>query len=294
VTPDEELARAGARCWNWLDANAASFAPAAGDSATRNARLRAFGELVYVLSACRALAREPDPPLRRLVAFAADAVGTFDWESAVMRDARFLVPVLTMIAFLESAGRDAGRWRAVVARRIEVGILDALDLVPYRRLELQRGLERGGFTTGGETFEQLYRRCALAREISVTAMTPEDVYALTHVVFYLCDDGLADARARLPAAEVARLARLVRVCGRVALIGGALDQLAELVACAAFLRLHDPLWLAAAVRAASAHLREDGAMPAFTGDPAPDGDGFFAVYHPTLVWALAASAHAAR
>lgn len=119
--------------------------------------------------------------------------------------------------------------------------------------------------------------------------TSKDVYALTHVVFYLCEDGARGAHEILTPAEAARVAWLVRTFARIAFADRDLDLLAELLMCARFLGVEDSGLTAAGAELAQASRTADGGVP---GDPSYGA--FFGSYHSTLVWAFASVVLAER
>ena len=270
--------------WGWLEANRDAFLLRPGEpAATRGPRLKAYAELmIFVTAALRRGAATP--AVERLAAFARGALDAFDWESQLMRDPHFVVALLTVVELLEATGADASRFRALVERALELRVAESLALTPYRRVEIERLLVRSRFTAPDpEAFARGVRTALALLAAPPPLWSTRDVYALTHVVFYVCDDGARDAQAVLGAREVARVTWLVRTFARIAFADGHLDLLAELLMCARFLGIDDGALAAAAVARAGAARDAQGGIP---GDPAYGP--FFGTYHTTLVWAFAA------
>jgi hypothetical protein len=270
-------------CWDWLDANRESFLLLPGEpAATRGLRLKAYAELmIFVTAALRRGASTP--AIARLATFASASLEGFDWESQMIRDPRFVVALLTVVEFLETTGADASRFRALVERVLELRVVQTLDLTPYRRVEIERLLVRAGFAPPDPSAFARGVRAALALlDMPPPLWTAKDVYALTHVVFYLCEDGARDPHEILSPAEAARVAWLVRTFARIAFADRSLDLLAELLMCARFLGVEDTGLTVAGAELAQASRTADGGVP---GDPSYGP--FFGTYHSTLVWAFA-------
>jgi hypothetical protein len=285
---DERRVRAG--CWGWLERNRASFEPFREDDPLRSKRLLAFGELSGILG--NVLRRRiRDEPIASLAAFADRSLDRFDWEAQTIRSPEFVLAPITMHRLRTALGREDAHLREVIARFVALGTADTLELEPYRRFELEELLAGAAFKPLDRTLLRRALRAAVAPLAkSPSAFTAQDGYALTHVVFALCDHGAREAGALVPArAAVARLRWLVAVCGRIALAQQDLDLLAELVASARFLGIDEHWFVPAAFSLAARCQDRDGSLPTFANEPAGEDARFFQRYHATLLWAYAAA-----
>ena len=262
------------------------FSVRTATGASRLPRFKALIELMLVLTPCAHGAAD-DAFVAGQIAFAADAVADFDFDSPRIRDPRFVLPLLIVDAFLEAAGRDAAPVRAVAARALAVRPSEEIGFVtPYRRFELLMLLERTGFAErDAQRFAGAYAACLAPLGRAVSAFGHEQFYGLTHLVFSLCRYGAADARERITVTELDRLRWLVRICARMALIDGDLDLLPELVLCSQLLHDGDERFVELALAHAAGAQNADGSVPGGAGGA---GDAQ-ALYHPTLMWAYAAS-----
>jgi hypothetical protein len=286
------MSGAGARaalsagCWSWLHAHAGEFLGRRDDdAATRAVRLRAFGELLTFLSSSMRLAAG-GAAVDAIAAIAEGWLPSFDWESQLIRDPGFVLPVATVVEFLEARGRDAAPYRRLVERTIDLGLLQELELRPYRRAELDRILVRAGFLGFDPVSFAGHVRAALALlDKPPPQYAVNDYFALSHLVCYVWDDGRRDPRQLLRADEIARLRWLVATFGRLALIDRDLDLAAEFVMGERFMGGFDDPFAVAAVDAAIAGQQPDGCILA----PDPDGtrSPFVVRYHSTLLWAYA-------
>jgi Domain of unknown function (DUF6895) len=268
-------------CFEWLTAHFSGFRWFDADAASRGPRLKAFGELLSILTACRR--RAPlSHPAAQLAELALGTVEELDWESQLIRDPAFIVAVLTVAEFLDRAGADASGPRAVVERALATGVVAALDLVPYRKMEIEHLLVRAGFRPlRAPAFARTFRESLARLEKPLPLFTVQDAYALTHIVFFLCDDGTRDAAVLASPDEVARLRWLTETSARIALIDHDVDLTAELIVADAFLGRPDPWLVAEGVARALARRNAGG------GVPGGRGDAFLDVYHSTLMWAYA-------
>ena len=285
----DERARVGARCWAWLTSRQDAFTPFREDDPVRPKRLLAYGELAGILGCClRRGAR--DGPVAALTAFVDGGLDGYDWEAQALRGPAFVVALLTVARFREAAGGDPAPLRAVVARHLALGNVDALELAPYRMFELEHLLAANGLGAGRRAIYARRLRDALAPlRRSPSAFGAHDRYALTHLVFALCDDGTRDAEDVASRRDVAMLRRLVALCARMALLEGELDVLAELVSCARYLRLDEPWLTGEAFAFAAGAQDDDGSVPTFPEPPDVEDARFFQRYHATLMWTHAAT-----
>lgn len=276
----------GAACWRWLDEHVDEFLVRPGDDPpTRALRIRAFGELLIFAASSLRLGGAP-APFERVAGIALAWLPAFDWESQLMRDPAFVVAILTVVEFVEASGGDAAPYRALAENALELGLVDRLDLRPYRQLELQRLLVRARFRRDdAAAFAAQARHALRLLDKPPSTYTVNDYFALSHLACYVCDDGERDPSVVLGLADAARLRWLVGTVGRFALIDGDLDLAAEFVLCERFLGGFDGAFTREAVRRAIAQQEPDGCVLA----PDPDGTrtAFVRRYHSTLLWAYA-------
>jgi len=282
-------ARVGEGCWSWLESNRAAFEPFREDDPLRSKRLLAYGELTGILGNClRRGARTG--ALASLTAFVRAGDGGYDWEAQAIRSPAFVVALAVRARFHAAGSLADGMPPPALARHVALRTLDALELAPYRAFELEHLLAACGLGAGRQSrYERRLRDALATLEKPPSSFTNHDRYALTHLVFALCDDGTRAAETVASRRALARLRWLVAVCGRMALLEGDLDVLAELVSCVRYLGLDEPWLVEAAFALAAASQDADGSLPTFA-EPLPGEDGrFFGRYHATLLWAHAAT-----
>ncbi|HTW83332.1 MAG TPA: hypothetical protein VMD91_04570 [Candidatus Sulfotelmatobacter sp.] len=280
------LATVGAGCWRWIAANVDDFLVRPGDDVpTRSARIVAFAELlIFTTASLRVGGGSAVPPA--IVRAARDWLPAFDWESQLIRDPGFLVAIATVVEFLDACGGDAAPYRALVRAALARGIVERLQLRPYREAELDRLLVRSGFRRyDAAAFAACVRRAFRALDVPLPGYAVADLFALSHLVCYVCDDGERAAHDVVGTEGEARLRWLVSCAGRIALIDGDLDLAAEFVLCERYLGGFDPALTREAIRRAAAEQEPTGAVVA--PDPGGMRSPFVRRYHSSLLWAYA-------
>src|SRR5262249_17131349 len=62
-----------------------------------------------------------------------------------------------------------------------------VERIPYRQLELRYILDLGGFSHSLPPYHELWRQTLLAHRPNLMFLFDNDVYSITHVLFYLTD-----------------------------------------------------------------------------------------------------------
>ncbi|HEV3086408.1 MAG TPA: hypothetical protein VGX96_04205 [Candidatus Elarobacter sp.] len=269
------------RCWSWLAARSDHLASDAAGATSAFAWLKPFGEIAYVLAHlphCAGTAA-----LRAAIVERAER---FDWESLAACDARTFIALVCAALILEHEGRDCAAVREAIAHRLRLGALEGLQCRPYRQLELYYFLQRAGFGYRAAAVRRAYARCTVRRRLPAEAFREQDVYALTHTVWYVTAHGERPAHEVFDEHDLAHLRRLTPALASHALARGSVDALAELLVTAVFLGCADPVLVDRSLALAASNQADDGSIPVFADITA---DGFYARYHSTLVWGYAAA-----
>ncbi|MFG2209682.1 DUF6895 family protein [Streptomyces sp. NPDC048638] len=262
------------------------------------------GPLLELLGLVRLLDRSgrlsADAPLSSgALDLAERAVAGADFVRGLRRADELFPYHLNLLALLELLGRPQPALRALGEGLLASGAGGHAQ--PYKpllgRIELRYFLDRGGFRAPAvlPDVATLYRASLPAVRPDVLHLTGSEIYAWTHVLFYVTDFGAR--RPLLDPAELARLRETVRVLLAVHLARGSLDLVAELLLCAAALGYGPDTPVRDGWSALFRARRPDGAVPSpvhrpgvlagLTGDKAT-AYLFGTCYHTTLATALAA------
>ncbi|HEX2300628.1 MAG TPA: hypothetical protein VHH34_19340 [Pseudonocardiaceae bacterium] len=198
------------------------------------------------------------------------------------------------------AGRALGNLRSIVDR--DIGDVCAADRPVLSRMELRYALDIAGIAAPGlPPLPALYPSSIVGCRDTALFFSDDEVYALTHVVFYLTDFGARSSG--LAPGEQQRVAELVLTLLVACLARDDFDLAGELLLCAEVLgagghRLVEHGW-----QRLAGTCRADGAVPSPLHDPgilsAVGGEKqrayvFGTCFHTTMVAAMAASERCRR
>ncbi|QPP06113.1 hypothetical protein G4Z16_06565 [Streptomyces bathyalis] len=322
LTEEEAAGRVLSGALRWTEANLEWFAPQRWQEYLPP---RPFGPgpLLELLGLIRVLERSglmpPDAPLRiRALDLAEEATHTDDFARGMNRVDELFPYHLNLIGLMECLGRPQRELRTRCEALLAAG--SGGHALPYKpvlnRIELRYFIDRGGFTAPAALpgLGTLHRQSIAALGPDVLHLTESEIYAFTHVLFYVTDFGRRRDLLGGPE-ELAGLRETVRVLLGVQLARGSLDLLAELLLCVSALSSDgegvqhsgpgrgrsdgSEFLVSAGWNALARAARADGSVPSpvhrpdildgLTGDKAA-AYVFGTCYHTTLAAALAAGA----
>jgi len=276
----------------WIHGNLRYFDPFAQSPISEDVRHKAFAELALL---CFLLRRHESlrslPEMRDVLSFVADLNKNPFFETCLCRWNDALVPVLILTATLDAyeLTREPGR-RKMIQKIVQNSNVCAIERVPYRQLELRHILDAGGFAHSLPSYCDLWNRTLLAHRPNLMFLSDDDVYSITHVLFYLSDfsatkiDFLAER-------EIERIHETVVHLLGVYIRRKNWDLAAELLAAEKCLRRtsrHSAMGWRLLMQAQGTDGRMDGPYLGKLADHQRDADHLFdACYHTTLVTALA-------
>lgn len=306
----ERVAEHGLR---WLENNLEWFEPARWERFLPRRRFRA-APLLELLILVRLLRDGPHAEQAGRIGAAAYQVAEdvcagagFHHESC--RGGPFFVYHAHLVALLADAGRAPAQARSRIQAVLDTGTgeLFAADRPALNRLELCYVLDLGGFDRSGYPMDRPHRDSVLTTREGPLSFADDEVYALTHVLFYLSDFGARPVAgsdvAGLAKADLAKAGRTVAVLLGACLARGDLDLAGELLLCAEILGVDGCGLVEHGWQRVAAAQRADGAVPSPLHDPAVlskvDGDKraaylFGTCFHTTMVAVMAASGRASR
>jgi hypothetical protein len=288
----------------WLIANMGWFRPAQW---ARFLPRRAFpaGAALELLGLCRCLRTGPRTDHTVALGAAAQELGAEIVDSAEFREGLYrcdhvFTYHLYLLALVHTGGHARPDLIAAAGRLVQgsAGVRAGALRSVQELVELRYVLDVAGIATELPPMDVLVARSALASGLPAAPLTDNEVYALTHLLFYTSDFGAGPAPATTPTVP-----GLVRALIGVYSTLGDLDLLAELLLCASVLgictgpgteRLAGLGW-----RSLERGLRPDGSLPGPLYDPCTearltgeqrDAFRFGTSYHTTIVAAMAATA----
>ncbi|GAC1659001.1 MAG: hypothetical protein NVS4B13_02910 [Candidatus Elarobacter sp.] len=275
----------------WLARNAEHFRPALDPSLGIPWRVKPLVELTFLLTTLRRLG-VTHPSLPALAAFALEVVPTVEWREIVAYDASATVVLALVAEFCSAFGAQLPWTPAYFDRLIDSGYVESSDRLPYREMDLAYCYERIGRGDFSEQIASWWMDTACGLRQRPAVATIDDVYSLTHAIFYLTDVGSRPLEAVLSEAEARYLRENLVTLTALVLRNANADILGELILCWRFARvqgdpLRDVIAQAALCRLIATQLPEgDMPAPTFDAEKHVDARRFGYNYHPTLVAAL--------
>lgn len=277
------------RCVSWINRFTSDFDISDPSKAMSREAIKSLSELALVLSIIgrnKAQCRKTSALTRTVWALVDQA----EWQQVAAYDP-------TSVSLLGNVGHlsrltgkeppfEPDQFQMVRRMRSD----DRFLQTPHRQMDLAYSSNWAGDLTIGDDLRRHLQQSVFGRGTPPVCYSLNDVYALTHAVFYLTDLGAVPAPDTLSADERARLHRELIQLTVVFLRGDNLDILGELLMC----------WLMTGVAATPAHKRifaaglqriavsqaDDGAVPPKLGvraDGMTDATVFSVFYHTTLV-----------
>jgi hypothetical protein len=192
---------------------------------------KAFGELAL---ACMLMSRysqmKASPQFEKALDHIESQVRKPEYSFNMVRRLNLFPFYLTVFAGLEECGRTFPEHRFAIQRVLDFGHVAAIERTSWGQIDLRFFLDCGGFKHSIPDYKLLYRVSSIYGPAPIPYLRDLDVYALTHILFYMADFGRRDLRPIL--AE-----RFDRTRKEVALLLGAYtyekdwDLVAELLIC---------------------------------------------------------------
>jgi hypothetical protein len=218
---------------------------------------------------------------------------TFDWHELAAFDPAAISPLALTLQFFELHGRDHPFEIDYFETLQSTEYLYGMDRLPYRDMDLQYALSKAGRPESAEKLPGLFQDTAFGRGQLVPRYSVDDIYSLTHALFYLTDLGQQSLDAVLDPPTRLRLRRDLVVLTVAMVRGDNCDVLGELLICWIMCGFEagpaEQAILGAGLDRMLVRMTADGAVPP-TSDVRRrllNGEaGFADVYHTTLVAAI--------
>lgn len=255
----------------WVERHLHAFDPFHGGRpyrATSGQRSSELGVALYVHNILRPAESERLAPF---VDFLDELRSRPEVAHRVVRNPAEFVLGADLYGLLRCLGRDDPAHRALVQRAVDAGFLDHVERHPHRELDVRLALEWSGVEHDWPSVRDIVRRSPLVKgALSPLLLDEGALYALTHVVLFATDFGLAEGRlcdddTLRPIAEVLPILTVVACADRH------WDLLGELLICHQALGLpRDRTWREG-WEVFLGRQRPDGAFPG--PDAALEGSG---------------------
>lgn len=169
-------------------------------------RIKPLGELILLLLVLRRY-RQDQIAVRRLTQWAVSEARSFDWHALAAYDPSAAAPIAMVADFFIEMNEPLPFERTYFSTLMASGYFDGMDRLPYREMDLNYCLARMGYQSAMDKLAELFACTAFGRGQLLSRYSIDDMYSLTHALFYLTDFGFQPLHRVLDAGTIARLRR---------------------------------------------------------------------------------------
>lgn len=286
------IARLGKRTIGWLHAHENDFKIRRDNNAAVPWQVKPLAELMFLLTALNRHGVR-NSSLDELSDSAALEANRFDWHELAAYDPSAATGMALVADFFRTIGRPEPFDSRFFGSLNQIEYFEGMDRLPYRDMDLAYNLARIVSPHYQQDIARWFRSTAFGRKQHVARYTIDDVYSLTHAIFYLADLGMRNPKELLDAATAARLrSELATLTGAMTRADNT-DVLGELLMCWIFCGIEatplNQIVFDHALHQMMAAVTADGAVAptASIFHQAKEGKATFKqLYHTTLVGAF--------
>jgi hypothetical protein len=279
----------------WIQSNLHEFDPT--NKVNRRIGIKAFSELLLVSDLYRRRFNILPPPFDEFVSFGLGISQKLRYSDGIHRRPELIFPYSMVYKSLSGCGTKLGTLKDSIQSMLDIGLPMASEDNPYRMMELRYALEDEGFKHLPPTLLSLYRKTSIHAPLRDTppilSLGLDQVYGLTHLVFFLTGFGFSGRRVPM----LTSLRWLVSAQLGLQMLERNWDAVAELLMCCRFLRCSPSPFYKSAWFALFRAQKTDGSLTDNFFDPkkyesmaTPESRTYYFEqhYHTTLVAAAAA------
>ncbi|MFP2905400.1 DUF6895 family protein [Pyxidicoccus sp. 3LFB2] len=222
--------KAAREALNWLDAHQQHFRISADSKQDIPWRIKPIIELTFLLTSLKRNGVQ-DRALDRLSQFALAEAATFDWHQLASFDPSAATPLALIADFFALENQPPPFEMAYFDYLRQIEFFEGMDRVPYREMDLIYCYDCIGIPDPQRRMQGLFDSTAFGRRQIPARYTINDLYSLTHAIFYLTSVGQHSAAKHLDADTLARLNRELVSLTALMMRGDNVDVLGELLMC---------------------------------------------------------------
>lgn len=174
---------------NWLINNLEGFSIERGNSKEIPWQIKPVGELIFLLLALKKNAAK-GKEIDDMCQFCIEQTQNFDWHELAAYDPSIVTVIYSLKDFYSKMGVAVPWEEEYVQMLAECDFFDAMDRVPYREMDL---IYTRSLTDNKQNYlkslANWFNDTTFGREQISTRYTIDDMYSLTHAIFYLTDMG---------------------------------------------------------------------------------------------------------
>ena len=217
----------------------------------------------------------------------------FDWHQLAAYDPSAATPLATVADYFAIMSEPHPFEVAHLDHLYRSGYFHGMDRLPYRDMDLDYCMSRIGHPVAAQGLAGAFADTAFGKRKNLSRYSIDDIYSLTHSIFYLTDLGFRRPDALLERETVARMRRTLIGLTGIMIRSDNRDVLGELLLCWRFCGIvpdaFEKRLYTAGVDQLLLHMNDDGSLPhnAKVKERSASGKArFIELYHTTLVAAL--------
>jgi hypothetical protein len=224
------VTRIGKRTIDWLCRHESDFRVARVTTDAVPWRVKPLAELMFLLTALKRHGLTSSS-LKRLTDGAIEEGGKFDWHELAAYDPSAATGMALVADFFHCQERPTPFDDRFFGFLNQIEYFEGMDRLPYRDMDLAYNLGRIVSPEYEKDIPVWFRSTAFGRRQHIIRYSIDDIYSLTHAVFYLTDVGLRPVEALLDPETIARLRTELATLTAAMLRADNTDVLGELLMC---------------------------------------------------------------
>ena len=232
-------------------------------------KVKPFLELVFVVNPFLRMKLDHQfPELHRIRQFIERTFESYDFPAFAHHDPAGLMVFALRNEFFNITGQPERCADGLLETFLASGLHLVVERsrIPFRVMDLHYALDRASNQFDPVRYLPLYQKTILAKGRSLTQCNTNDLYSITHTLFYLADLGQVPLKQVLPA-ETPYLQRMLQDALAMMLRQDNLDLAGEFLMCLAFVDVLDTSITRVAWKVLAERQLFSGAMPAPTYSP---------------------------
>jgi hypothetical protein len=223
-------ARTAKSTLQWLCEHEQNFSISPAPTEAVPWHVKPLAELMFLLTALKRHGLAT-PAVERLSEGALADASVFDWHELAAYDPSAATGMTIVADFFQSFGRPVPFDQSYFSLMNGIDYFDGIDRLPYREMDLVYNLGRIVAPEYERTLSSWFRSTAFGRQQHVVRYSIDDLYSITHAVFYLTDLGLRDVELVLDRDTAERLRSELATLTAAMLRADNRDVLGELLLC---------------------------------------------------------------
>lgn len=245
-------------------------------------------ELIFLLIV---LKRNGHESLRttQLTCFAIDTAKNFDWHQFAAYDPSAGGPIALIRQLFQMENEPIPFEDDYFTFLLKAQFFEGMDRLPFRQMDYIYSMKAANVSGYDINLEILFSNTAFGRKQHLARYSIDDIYSLTHAIFYLSDVGIQPDTPALDNAMSARMRCDLVSLTAMMVRGGNMDVLGELLICWLMCKVERTDIFTQAIHFLQTHINSDGSLAPTTRifEKSKAGNASFDdLYHTTLVSAL--------